>query len=214
MCVTLFDYISFNISIFTLFITCFSAPWPITDAHTLRQRIINYCTEVLSDANCNIVLCDIFSDFFLTSDDIQITNFVQVLLHVIKEKVNLLDGDLTVIYNKNHVKHFRTLPWWFKSNVLTEFMSRELNSNDNDLPDRATRRNVGLDRSYNDSNESALDEEFEPLTEFCENTKKQVMKVHSSSKDLEERLEAQRLRNALLDEKLRNALIDENEIDI
>lgn len=193
---------------------CFSAPWPITEVNDLRQHIINYCTEVLSDANCNIVLCDIFSNFFLTSDSIQVTNFVQVLLHVIKEKVNLLDGELTVIYNKNHIKHFRTLPWWFKSNVLTKFMSRELNSSDNDLSNGATRKNARSNRSHNDLDESALDEEFESLTEFCENTKRQVMKVHFSSKDIEERLQAQRLQNALLDEILTKALLDENEVDM
>lgn len=199
---------------FTLLIACSSAPWPIADVQELRRRIMNYCSEVLSDANCNIVFCDIFSNFSITSDSLQVSNFVQVLLHVIKEKLSFMDGDQMVIYNKNHIKHFRTLPWWFKSNVLTEFMSRELNSSDNDLSDEAAGRKTRLDRSHDDLNESALDEEFESLTEFCENTKDRVMEVHFSSKDIEERLQAHRLQNALLEEKLKNALLDEIDVDI
>ncbi|EFN82863.1 uncharacterized protein LOC105184744 [Harpegnathos saltator] len=191
-----------------------NAPWPIIDVRELRRRIMNYCTEVLSDANCNIVLCDIFSNFSLTSDNLQVSNFVQVLLHVIKEKISLLDGDQTVIYNKNHIKHFRTLPWWFKSNVLTEFMSRELNSSDNDLSSyEILKKKARLDRSYDNLNESALDEEFESLAEFCEDTKNQVMEVHLSCKDIEKRLQAQRLQNVLLEDKLRNALLDEIEME-
>lgn len=198
-----------------MLIVCFSAPWPITDVQDLRRRIMNYCSEVLSDANCNIVLCDIFSNFSLTLDSLQMSNFVQVLLHVIKEKVSLLDGNLTVIYNKNHIKHFRTLPWWFKSNVLTEFMSRELNSSDNDHPpDERARKRKRFSRSYDDLDESAYDEKFESLAEFCENTKDQVMEIHFSSKDIEERLQAQRVQNTSLEEKLKNALFDETVVNM
>ncbi|XP_014480762.1 PREDICTED: uncharacterized protein LOC106747603 isoform X2 [Dinoponera quadriceps] len=192
-----------------------NAPWPIADVQDLRRRIMNYCSEVLSDANCNIVLCDIFSNFSLTSDSLQVSNFVQVLLHVIKEKVSLLDEDQMVIYNKNHIKHFRTLPWWFKSNVLTEFMSRELNSSDSDLSDGgAAKKRLRHDGSYNSLNESALDEEFEPLTKFCEITRNQVMEVHLTSRCIEERLQTQRLQNSLLEKKVRDALLDEMEINV
>lgn len=184
-----------------------SAPWPVTDIQDLRRHIMNYCREVLSDSNCNIVFCDILSNFFLTSGNLQVSSFVHILLHVVKEKVRLLDEDQIVIYNRNHIKHFRTLPWWFKSNVLTEFIIHELNS-DNNI-DEPTKKRRKLDTLENDLDDSALDEEFSLLAEFCESTKTRVMEVHSVSMEVETRLQAQQLENALLEDRLKNALLDE-----
>lgn len=186
----------------------FSAPWPIVDLQDLRRHIMHYCRKVLSDSNCNIVFCDILSNLFVTSGSLQISSFVQILLHIVQEKVRLLD-DQTVIYNRNHVKHFRTLPWWFKSDVLTKFISRELNTDNSGMSsDEPTRKRKKLDRSINDFDDDALDEEFDSLAKFCEDTRAQVMKVHSASQEIENRLQAQQLENTLLEEKLKNALIE------
>lgn len=168
---------------------------------------MNYCREVLSDSNCNIVFCDILSNLFLTSGSLQVSNFVHILLYVIKEKVRLLDEDLMIIYNKNHIKHFRTLPWWFKSNILTEFMLHELNSDD--VLNEPMRKRKKLDKSENDLDDSALDEKFGVLAEFCENTKTRIMEVHSVAMEIENRLQAQQLENALLEDRLKNALCDD-----
>ncbi|XP_012538188.1 uncharacterized protein LOC105837719 [Monomorium pharaonis] len=181
-----------------------NAPWPITDIQDLRRHIMHYCREVLSDSNCNIVFCDIFSNLFLTSGSLQISNFVHILLYVIKEKVHLLDEDLMIIYNKNHIKHFRTLPWWFKSNVLTEFMLHELN--DDVVLNESMRKRKKLDKSENNMDDSVLDEKFGLLAEFCESTKARVMEVHSVSIEIENRLQAQQLENVLWEDKLKNAL--------
>ncbi|XP_071626359.1 uncharacterized protein Xmas [Temnothorax longispinosus] len=191
-----------------------NAPWPITDIQDLRRHIMNYCREVLSDSNCNIVFCDILSNLFLTSGSLQITSFVHILLHVVKEKVRLLDEDQMVIYNRNHIKHFRTLPWWFKSNVLTEFMVHELNSDDSVTLNEPTRKRRKFDKSENDLDDSALDEEFGLLAEFCESTKARVMEVHSVSMEVENRLQAQQLENALLEDRLKNALLDEMDLTV
>lgn len=187
-----------------------NAPWPITDLQNLRRHIMNYCGEVLSDSNCNIVFYDMLSDFSLTTSSLQVSNFMNILLHVVKEKIHLLDGDLTVVYNKNHVKHFRTLPWWFKSNVLTEFMSHEADSDNNGTSYESARKRRNFNKGWgSDADESVLDEEFDSLARFCESTKNLVMEVHSSSKDIENRLQTQRSQNILLEEKLRSALLDE-----
>ncbi|XP_011876845.1 PREDICTED: uncharacterized protein LOC105566982 [Vollenhovia emeryi] len=185
-----------------------NAPWPITDLQDLRRHVTNYCRDVLSDSNCNIVFCDILSNLFLTSGSLQVSSFVHILLHVVKEKVRLLEEDQMVIYNRNHVRHFRTLPWWFKSNVLTEFMVHERNSGDN-ASNEPTRKRKKLDKSENDLDDSALDEEFGALAEFCDSTTACVMDVHSVSMEVEDRLQAQQLENALLEDRLKTALLDE-----
>lgn len=188
-----------------------NAPWPITDIQDLRRHIMNYCREVLSDSNCNIVFCDILSNLFLTSGSLQVSNFVHILLHVVREKIRLLDEDQTVIYNRNHIKHFRTLPWWFKSNVLTEFMLHESGADSNVTLDESTSKRKKLDRS-DTLDDSALDEEFGILTEFCESTKARVMEVHSVSMEVENRLQAQQMENTLLEDRLKNALLDEMDL--
>ncbi|KAL0099336.1 hypothetical protein PUN28_020123 [Cardiocondyla obscurior] len=187
-----------------------NAPWPITDIQDLRRHIMNYCREVLSDSNCNIVFCDILSNLFLTSGSLQVSSFVHILLHVIKEKVRLLDENQIVVYNKNHVKHFRTLPWWFKSTILTEFMTNELNSNV--TLNEPARKRKKYDKLENDSDDSALDDEFGLLAEFCESTKARVMEIHSVSMEVETRLQAQQLENSLLEDKLKNALLEEMDL--
>ncbi|KAG5327353.1 XMAS2 protein, partial [Pseudoatta argentina] len=185
-----------------------NAPWPITDIQDLRRHIMNYCREVLSDSNCNIVFCDILSNLFLTSGSLQVSNFVHILLYIIKEKIRLLDEDQTVIYNRNHIKHFQTLPWWFKSNVLTEFMLHESSSDNNIMLNEPMRKRKKLDKFENNLDDSALDEEFSLLAEFCESTKTRVMEVHSVSIEVENRLQAQQLENELLEDRLKNALLE------
>lgn len=143
----------------------------------------------------------------MTSGSLQVSSFVQILLHVIKEKVRLLD-DQTVVYNRNHIKHFRTLPWWFKSDVLTEFVSRELNTDDSGVLNEPARKKKKHDRSVTDMDDDALDEEFDSLAKFCVDTRAQVMEVHSTSQEIESRLQAQQLENTLLEEKLKNALFE------
>ncbi|XP_029667415.1 uncharacterized protein LOC115238052 [Formica exsecta] len=185
-----------------------NAPWPITDIQDLRRYIIKYCREVLSDSNCNIVFCDILSNLYLTSGSLQLSNFVHILLHVVKEKIQLLDEQI-VIYNRNHIKHFQTLPWWFKSNVLTKFLSQELNFDDNYILNEPAIKRKKLNTSANDLYDSVLDEKFDSLAEFCESTKARIIEIHSVSKEIESRLQTQQLENTLLEERLKNALFDE-----
>lgn len=190
----------------------FSAPWPITDIQDLRRYITKYCRQVLPDSNCNIIFCDILSNLYLTSGSLQLSNFVYILLYVVKEKIHLLKEDQIVIYNRNHIKHFQTLPWWFKSNVLTKFLSHELNLDDNSISSEPMIKKKKLDESGNDLYDSVLDEKFGSLAEFCESTKAQVIKIHSVSKEIENRLQVQQLENTLLEERLTNALFDEENL--
>jgi len=70
------------------------------------------------------------------------------------------------------------------------------------------RKRKRLDKLENNLNDSALDEEFSLLAEFCESTKARVMEVHSVSIEIENRLQAQQLENALLEDRLKNALLE------
>lgn len=142
----------------------------------------------------------------------QLSNFVHVLLYMIKEKIRLLREDQIVIYNRNHIKHFQTLPWWFKSNVLTKFLSHELNI-DNSISSEPMVKRKKLNKSANDLHDNVLDEKFGSLAEFCESTKARVIEIHSVSKEIENRLQIQQLENTLLEKRLKNALFDEENLE-
>ncbi|KMQ91145.1 protein xmas-2 [Lasius niger] len=113
---------------------------------------------------------------------------------------------------KNHIKHFQTLPWWFKSNVLTKFLSHELNFDNHHMLNEPAKKRKKLNNSTNDLHDSVLNEKFGSLAEFCEDTKAQVVEIHSVSKKIENRLQIQQLENTLLEERLKNALFDEENL--
>jgi len=190
---------------FILLLFYFSAPWPITNVEDLHRHIMNYCREVLSDSNYNIIFRNILRNLFLTSSSLQVSNFMHIFLYILKGKRCLLDKDQVVVYNKNHIRHFRKLSWWYKSNLLKEFKSCDLNSNDTLEPPRKKKK---FDRSENDLKDSILNDAFAPLAKFCEDTRTQVMEVHLASKEVENRLRLQQLENALFEEKLKRALFD------
>jgi len=130
---------------------------------------------------------------------------MHIFLHILKGKGCLLEKDQVVVYNKNHIKHFRKLSWWYKSNLLKEFISRDLNSSDTLEPPKKKKK---FDKSENDLKNSVLNDAFAPLAKFCEDTRTQVMEVHFASKEVENRLRMQQLENALFEENLKRALLD------
>ncbi|XP_054005091.1 uncharacterized protein LOC128890548 [Hylaeus anthracinus] len=188
--------------------------WPINDSSTLYQSITNYCQEALLNANSNEVSCNILSHLFFTSDISNVSNFVDVLLYIVKRKAHLIDRDLKVVYNKNHIKHFRTLPWWLKSNLLTEYTIVP-----NELSMQETEQKNGKENNISEpiikkrKIHKSLENDFrlEPLAEFCENSQSQVMEVHYISKQIEDRLKAHQQQSSLFEERLKNALFDEVE---
>lgn len=163
---------------------------------------------MLPESNCNSIFYDILSNLFLTSGSLEVSNFVHILLRILKEQLHLLDENQIVIYNKNHIKHFQTLPWWFKSNVLTAFISQELD--DNDPLNKPVKMKRKLDQSENDlEDERESNERLDPLAKYCENSKKRVVEVYSTSKDIENHIQTQQLQNDLLQKRLNDALSDE-----
>lgn len=189
-----------------------SFSWPVTDAHQLHQNIIHYCQVVLPDINSHTFSCDILSHLYFMTGSLKVMNFENILIHIVKEKISFIETDLKVVYNKNYLKHFKTLPWWFRSTAFAEFTSKinldETYSikRDNTITEPIQKKRKLKDSSDNTFEDDNLINEFDPLAEFCDYTKNKIMEVHRSSQLLENRLKEQQLENQRLEEKIKNAI--------
>ncbi|XP_034172110.2 RRM_XMAS2 and SAC3_GANP domain-containing protein xmas [Osmia lignaria lignaria] len=183
--------------------------WPINDSNILCQNIISYCQEALCS---NELSLDVLNNLLFTSGMSVMINFIDILLCIIKKKVYLLEKDFKIVYNKNYMKRFRTLPWWLKSKLLIEykFALAELSVENNE------RKNTKKEK---DSDEPIVkkrklyknDTECEPLATFCEDSRSQIMEVHCTSKKIENRLKTHQQQSLLFEERLKNALLSENQ---
>ncbi|XP_043578159.1 uncharacterized protein LOC122565826 [Bombus pyrosoma] len=188
-------------------------PWPINNSIIFRQYITNYCQEALFTSDSDEISDDILSNLFVTTGIPTTSNFIDVLLYIIKRKIYLLAKDLKVIYNKNCMKCFRTLPWWLKSNLLTEYkiVSRNINVEETEKENKTA---IDINeptmmvkkRKLNKFQENKY--ELEPLATFCENSRSQVMEVHNISRKIENRLKEHQEQSYLFEEKLKNAFLN------
>ncbi|XP_014600800.1 PREDICTED: uncharacterized protein LOC106785127 [Polistes canadensis] len=189
-----------------------SFPWPVKDAHQLHKNIIRYCQVVLPDVNSNTFSCDILSHLYFMTGSLKVTNFANILVQIVKEKISFIGTDLKIVYNKNYMKYFKTLPWWFKSTTFTEFTTK-INLDETCSPkrDNIIKEPIQNKRKIKDCNDSTFEDnnlinEFDQLAEFCENTKKKIKEIHHSSELLESRLKEQQLANKKLEEKIKNTI--------
>ncbi|KAK0074544.1 hypothetical protein PV325_008171, partial [Microctonus aethiopoides] len=95
--------------------------WPINDTVELHKCVVEYYESTLRYSNYSRISNNILSNVFYMSDDDETPNFVHVILEISKERLNDIDDIVCVVYNKNHIKHFQTLPWWFESDTLVNF---------------------------------------------------------------------------------------------
>ncbi|XP_012151439.1 RRM_XMAS2 and SAC3_GANP domain-containing protein xmas [Megachile rotundata] len=182
--------------------------WPINDNNALYQNITNYCQKALSN---NEVSSDILSNLLFTPGISVMSNFIDILLYIVKKKIHLLDKNFKVVYNKNHIKCFRTLPWWLKSNLLREYKFAPTKS--------IVNKNKGQHKNENDLNEPVVKKQklyqndmvCEPLATFCENSRSEIMKVHCISKKVENHLKTHKQQSLLFEERLKNALLSETQ---
>ncbi|XP_017889056.1 uncharacterized protein LOC108630334 [Ceratina calcarata] len=185
-------------------------PWPVSNT-TLHRSITDYSHKALSTSKSEEISYNVLSNFFVTTGNSAVPNFVDVLLYIVKKKIHVLDKDLNVIYNKNHVKHFRTLPWWLKSDLLICYQTVPRDMSLRSIGKR-TKKEIITDEletkkrktSISEENESGLD----PLATFCENSRNQIMEVDCISKKIENRLKEHEEQSYLFEEKLRNALVE------
>lgn len=205
---------STNSVLVLFFLRCFRFQWPITNISELHEAIRSYCLTALPECDCDAVACQAISTLFLMSVDSQIPSFVDVILEIVRRKIELLDENLVAVYNKNHVKHFRNLPWWFKSSVLLDYISvreseacKETNESWIEEPAPKKQR-VELEDIEID--EESFYRPDDTLAEFCKETKEQVITVHEMCKKLDTEMEKQKIRNKEFNELIERALLDED----
>lgn len=106
----------------------------------LHEAITDYCCQILP-YECSVSITkNIMSDIFLISghSEDSCPSFADVILHIIGKKITDIGGNTRVVYNKNHIKHFQTLPWWFKSSILMDYMihQKENEKEDEEIEER------------------------------------------------------------------------------
>ncbi|XP_015432927.1 PREDICTED: uncharacterized protein LOC107189014 [Dufourea novaeangliae] len=188
-----------------------SFTWPLDNSSTLHKNIITYCQEALLDIDSNEVSWSLLNSLLFTSDTLTVSNFIEVLLHIVRRKIHGIDKDLKVVYNKNHIKHFRTLPWWFISNTLREYkiVQKEIHIQENEKENERIDTNEPITKKRKLYKDHDNDSELDPLVEFCETSQNQIMEVHCISKKIENYLKAHQQKSSLFEERLKNALFNE-----
>ena len=203
---------------------CFRYPWPIEDRAELQRAVLSYIQETSIDSCYNVMENDVLANIFpMTDTNIITPRFIDILLPIINEKINFIKEDLKVVYNKNHVKHFRTLPWWFKSNVffhynllhplIWEAQKERKNNESSNFSTTILKMDIDendVNAEINDENikkSLSTTEDFIPLTRFFNNKGSQMMELHNSLKIFEAQLENQKFKVHRLEDELRKELL-------
>ena len=196
--------------------------WPIDDTMELHRSVVRYCQKTLSEFDCNVVSNKILSNVLLMPGRASKTSFVPVLLEILRKKIVALKLEARVVYNKNHVKHFRTLPWWFKSLTLTNYNENSTQSRAAStvaaeetllIDETSILAEIGdaideVVKSYDNFHEEAEN----PASSRCEESQTKVAELRNIAERLEKTLEEQKLRSRRLDEKLQAALRESDSI--
>lgn len=92
------------------------------------DAIIDYCRQVISYNSSISVTNNIMSDLFLITDDDEdnYSSFIDILLHIMAQKINEIGSNTLVVYDKNHIKNFHFLPWWFRSGTLLDYVNEHV----------------------------------------------------------------------------------------
>ncbi|XP_043280089.1 uncharacterized protein xmas [Venturia canescens] len=189
--------------------------WPIEDAMELEKCYVRYFRECFSE------LCAT-GNVFLNISTAGKTSFVQLLLEILKVKISHLEPRETVVYNKNHVRHFRNSPWWFKSSTLTTYYEKLGRNRHTVVPrpdkivDQTTEQEQLLEQEKIHDIEKVINE-YEIVSQrltdhvllspaFRNERKKHISNLRDMSEQLEKSLAEQKSRSRFLDEKLALAL--------
>ncbi|KAF7989665.1 hypothetical protein HCN44_008339 [Aphidius gifuensis] len=187
--------------------------WPIDDTMELQKAIIKYCQISLTEANYNTIACNILSNIFFMSDGEAQPKFIHIILEILKAKINLIDTEYRIVYNKNHIKHFRTLPWWFKSRTLDNFKI-QYDENIENKPVVKKRRinleeenkNISLIIDEYDSIWQSMDESIDDFkSKYIKNNQQNIQ---IATEKLDKKMAQQQLANRKFQEKLECALRD------
>lgn len=189
--------------------------WPIDDAMELEKCYVRYFRECLSQPH-------VTDNVFLHLGGARETSFIQLLLEILKVKISHLEPHETAVYNKNHVRHFRNSPWWFKSTTLTTYYEK-FGRNRHTIVHRPHKivnhtmeqeDSLELEKNheikkvinqYETVNRRSTDHVFLSSAFRCE-SKKRISELRSMTEQLEKTLAEQKSRSKFLEEKLSLAL--------
>lgn len=92
----------------------------------LNEALLRYCRQLLPIEDSVTITDDIMADLFLIvgPNENNCPSFTDVIIHIMRRKICDIGGNTRVVYNKNHIKHFQTLPWWFKSPTLSIYATQ------------------------------------------------------------------------------------------
>ncbi|XP_063990824.1 uncharacterized protein Xmas [Diachasmimorpha longicaudata] len=191
--------------------------WPIDNIVELHKSVIQYCKTTLGGSAYEAISCNILSNIFFMSNSREQPNFVHVLTEIIKGKIRLVAPELSVVYDKNHIKLFRTLPWWFKSNVFLNYEAK-VGASEPHETSVVKRRRLEEEADKENLDISMVIEEFDSISDrdnsvvaksLFEESKSHLSEVQSMTDKLEGLLERQRLASQKFEEKLHAALRSE-----
>lgn len=149
------------------------------------------------------------SDFFLIRQNNGSASFIDIIINIIREKIKIVEDDKNVVYNKNHIKHFQNLPWWFKSRILSRYI-QNVDYNPK-CSTNITTEPIDFETSFNEVVEkfNETNEKYESLSEsFSVDVSMNLSDLQTTSQQLEEGLKRQKLESDILQKKLENALKD------
>ena len=186
---------------------------------------MNYYQEALEDCSHNLLTKNVFDNLLIKFDTTRISNFTDIVLHIVNEKINFMSEDLKVVYNRNHIKHFRTLPWWFKSSIFVDY---NLQNSSNGTIERESEVNntrnfsmTSLQMDVEDNEDDVImvddyineilntSEAFTSVAEFCNSARERMMDMRRTAEKFETQLEEQRMKSQRLEEEIQNALLEE-----
>lgn len=171
----------------------------------------------MADFSHNVSISDILNSLFVMIDTSSRVYFPDILLLITSKKIDLMKEELKVVYNRNHIKHFRTLPWWFKSNVFMNYnfqpftnsnMETEVVDNDVSLVDDTDINDLLMIDDYMD--QSLTMNVIKPVQEISKSSQNQMTAMYNKLETFGLQLQDQKLKNQYLENELNKALFPDN----
>ncbi|CAD6241347.1 GSCOCG00002673001-RA-CDS [Cotesia congregata] len=172
--------------------------WPISDPTQLHKSILSYSKKALKENYSSSIL---MNRLFLMIDRNETLDFIQIVIEITKQKIKNIDPEVCVVFNRNHFKHFCTLPWWLKSSTL---MNVKPKFSEHVFVEPANKKQRLTE------NRAETMAEIQKYESFCsiEEDKPEIdtEDIHNASMKLEALLSQHSLSSQLLEEKLKAAL--------
>lgn len=167
----------------------------------------------MADCSQDVSIADILNNLFVLIDSTPRVYFPDILLLIINKKIDMMKEELKVVYNRNHIKHFRTLPWWFKSTVFLNYNFQPIidweMENDDEVANDS--RNISMSLVDESEMDDYMDQSLTmnivyPVKEISKSTHSQRTAVFDKLETFGVQLQDQKLKNQQLEKEIRKAL--------